>query len=105
MRSIFAAMIMLSASAAVVHAGTVQNGTKIQPGYGYHMHMQAPVNRSATKAGKKIEEDNELLDLPPTKDEVIGANEVESEENAMGKMIEQENSRVDREVSGICRGC
>jgi hypothetical protein len=105
MRSIFAAMIMLSVSTAVVHAGTAQNDTKIQPSYGYYMHMQAPVGRSPTEADKKIERDNELLDLPATQDKIIGANRVQSNENALGKMIEQENARVYREISGICRGC
>jgi hypothetical protein len=48
MRLIFAAMIMLSVSTAVVHAGAEQNDSKIQPSYGYYMRMQAPVGRSPT---------------------------------------------------------
>jgi hypothetical protein len=39
--------------------------------------------------------DNELLDLPTTEDKVIGADQVESKENALAKMIEQENARLE----------
>ena len=54
---------------------------------------------------KRIEKDNELLDLPPTQNKVIGADELQSKDNALARMIGQENSRLDREISGICRGC
>jgi hypothetical protein len=42
---------------------------------------------------QRVKKDNELLDLPTTQDKVIGADEVESEENALAKLIEQENAR------------
>jgi hypothetical protein len=114
MRSIFAAIIMLSASTAVGHTAEAQKHARIQPGYGY---MQAPVgHRQPTQDDvtganqvqfdkKRIEKDNELLDLPTTQDKVIGADQVGSEENALAKTIEQENARLDRELRGICRGC
>ena len=114
MRTIFAAIIMLSASTAIVHAAQAQRHAQIQPGYGY---MQAPVgHRQPTQDDvtganqvqfdkKRIEKDNELVDLPTTQDKVIGADQVGSEENALAKTIEQENARLDRELRGICRGC
>jgi hypothetical protein len=114
MRSICAAIIMLSASTAVGHTAEVQKHTRIQPGYGY---MQArvghgqPTQDDVTGASqvqfdrKRVEKDNELLDLPTTQDKVIGVDQVESEENALAKTIERENARLDRELRGICRGC
>ena len=116
MRSIFAGMIMLWASSAVVFPAEAQNHTKTQPGYGYG-YMQAPVgHRQPTQDDvtganqvqfdkKRVEKDNELLDLPTTQDEVTGADQVESQENALAKTIERENARLDRELRGICRGC
>ena len=104
MRTIFAAIIMLSGSTAVVHAAPAQRQAQIQPGYGYYMHMRAPVGRSPTEDDKKIEKDNEELDLPPTQDDVIGAEQVQSEENVVAKRIEQENARHP-ELRGVCGGC
>ena len=113
MRSIFAAIIMLSASTAVGHAAQAQRHAQTQPDYGY---MQAPVgHRQPTQDDvtganqvqfdkKRVAKDNELLDLPTTRDKVIGADQVESEENALAKTIEQENARLDRQPRGICRG-
>jgi hypothetical protein len=96
MRVIFAAIIMLSASTAVGHAAEAQKHARLQPGYG-------PNQFQFDK--KRVEEDNELLDLPATQGKVTGADQVESEENALAKLIEQENARIDRELKGICRGC
>ena len=114
MRSIFAGIIIVAVSTALVHAAEAQKHTPIQPAYGY---MQAPVgHRQPTQDDvpgahqvqfdkKSIDKDNELLDLPPTEDKVLGAAQVESQENALAKTIEQENARLDRELRGICRGC
>lgn len=114
MRSIFAAIIILSASTAVVHTAEAQKLARSQPAYG---HMQAPVgHRQPTQDDvtganqvqfdkKIIEKDNELLDLPPTQDETIGADQLQSKDNALARMIAQENARVDRTIKGICRGC
>jgi hypothetical protein len=41
----------------------------------------------------------------PTRDEVKGADQVQSGENALAKRIEEENVRLDRLLRGICRGC
>ena len=114
MRSIFAAIIIVSASTAVVHSAEAQKLARSQPAYGY---MQAPVGHrqptqdDVTAANqvqfdkKRIEKDNELLDLPPTQDKIIGADQLQSKDNDLARMIGQENSRVDRAISGICRGC
>jgi hypothetical protein len=114
MRSIFAAIIIVSASTAVVHTAEAQKLARSQPAYG---HMQAPVGHrqptqdDITGANQvqlnktSIEKDNELLDLPPTQDETIGADQLQSKDNALARMIAQENARVDRTIKGICRGC
>jgi hypothetical protein len=109
MRSIFAAIIMLSASTAVVYAAEARKLPRSQSGYGVGHRRLAQddmTGANQTRFDKKtVEKDNELLDLPTTQDRVLGANQVESEQNAMAKTIEQENARLDRELRGICRGC
>ena len=68
--------------------------------------MQAPVgHRQPTRNDVEIERANEQLDLPAGQDSITGAGQVQSEEDAFAKMIEQENGRLDRELRGICRGC
>jgi hypothetical protein len=114
MHAIFAALIMVSGSTAVVHAREVPKYAEIQPGHG---SMRAPVGhrqptqrdvmeaRQAQSDKKSIEQDNELLGLSPSQSHVTGGDEVPADENTLTKMIEQENARIDRLVSGICRGC
>jgi hypothetical protein len=105
MRPILAGIIMLSASVAGVHATQAQ-GHAQQPGYGYHRDMQRPVDpRQPTEDDTNIVKDNEALDLPPSNDAVMGADQLGSKENDLGKMIEQENDRLDSQLRGICRGC
>jgi hypothetical protein len=114
MRSILAAAVILSASTAVVHAQELRKYAEIQPGHG---SMRAPVGhrqpsqgdvasaRQAKSDRKIIEQDNELLDLPPSQSHVAGADEVPPDESALTKMIDEENARIDRLIKGICRGC
>ena len=105
MRSIFARIILLSASTLVVPAAGAEKPVQIQPGYGYYMQDQAPVgHRQPTQDYTKIEKDNAQLDVAPTQ-EVTGAYQVQSAENALARLIEQENDRLDRQLRGICRGC
>ena len=114
MRSIFAGIILVSASTAVVHTAEARNLVRSQPAYGYRQapagHRQ-PTQDDVTGANqvqsdkKIIEKDNELLDLPPTQNKIIGADELQSKDNALARMIAQENARVDRTIKGICRGC
>src|ERR1700733_13660721 len=100
MRSIFAAIIIVSASTAVVHTAEPRKLARSQPAY-----MQAPVgHRQPTQDDvtgtnqvqfdkESIEKDNELLDLPATQDKIIGADQLRSEDNSLAKMIDQENAR------------
>ena len=114
MRSIFAGIILVSASTAVVHTAEARNLVRSQPAYGYRQapagHRQ-PTQDDVTGTNQvqfdktSIEKDNELLDLPPTQNKIIGADELQSKDNALAKIIGQENSRVDRAIGGICRGC
>ena len=95
MRSVFAAMIMVSASTAIVVPAEAQNETSNRP-FGHRQLMQDYT---------RIEKDNEQLDVPPTQN-VTGAHEVQSKENAVGETIERENDQLDRELRApICRGC
>ena len=41
----------------------------------------------------------------PTRGDVNGAGQVQSDENALAKRIDEENVRLDRLLRGICRGC
>src|ERR1700731_2524232 len=102
MRSIFAEIILVSASTAVVHTAEARNLVRSQPAYGYRQaaagHRQ-PTQDGVTGANqvqfdkKIIEKDNELLDLPPTQNKIIGADELQSKDNDLAKMIAQENAR------------
>jgi hypothetical protein len=71
MRSIIAGIIMLSASTDLVQTAQAQRHAQIQPGYGY---TQAPGHRQPTQDDdKKIQRDNEQLDLPASQDSITGA--------------------------------
>ena len=87
MRAIFAGIIVGAASTALVHAAESQKHARIQPAYGY---MQAPAgHRQPTQDdAKKIAKDNAQLDLPASQDSITGADQVQSEENAVAKRIE-----------------
>jgi hypothetical protein len=104
MRSIFAGMIVLSALIAVVHTADAQKYSQGQTGSGY---MRAPVDHphQTNDDVDKIENDNKQLDLPASQDKIIGADQVQSDENTFGRLIEQENEQLDRHLKGICRGC
>lgn len=113
-RTIFAGLVMLSASTAFVPMARAGKPTGTEARHG---HMQAPVgHRQPTPADvtgggqaqsdrARLAKDNELLDLPPSQDPVTGAGDVQSQESALAKMIQQENARIDRLIRGICRGC
>ena len=81
-----------------------QKHTQTQTGYGY---IEAPIShRQPTQHDvKRLEKDNEQFDLPASQDDIIGVDQLQSEENALAKMIEQENDRLNRQLKGICRGC
>jgi len=106
MRSIFAGIIMLLASMAVAHTAQVQ-----KHGYGHvraSIGHQQPTQDDAQRSRddlKKIKKDNQEVDPPAGSDDMIGGDQVHSEEDALTKRIEQDNARFDREIGGICRGC
>ena len=96
MRSIFAGMIMLSASMAVVDTARARIHPERPPGYG---SMQAPIgHRQPTQDElqptqdelEKIDKDNQLLNLPSSQYDITGAGEV---------------PRLDREIRDICPSC
>lgn len=41
----------------------------------------------------------------PSRNDVKGADQVQPDENALAKRIEEENARLDRLFRSICRGC
>jgi hypothetical protein len=98
MRSIFAGIILLSASIAVVPTAQAQQqpqGPQTQMGY-----------RQLTGDDlKAIERDNQRNDLPASQNKVTGAAPVQSEENALTNRVDQDNARLDRLVRGICPTC
>jgi hypothetical protein len=96
MRSIFAGMIMLSASVAVVDTARAQIHTERPPGYG---SMQAQIgHRQPTQDYlqptqddlAKIDKDNQLVNLPASQYDITGAGQV---------------PRLDSEIRDICPSC
>jgi hypothetical protein len=104
MRSLFAGMIMLSASMAVVGAAQAQTHPQRQPAYS---SMQAPIgHRQPTQDDlqptqndlENIAKDNQQLDMQ-------AAGQVQSGEDALTKRIGQDNARLDSEIRDICPTC
>ena len=89
MRWIFAGLIVLSASTAVVRAGEADKRAEVRTG---DRTSQAPVRHRQPAR-------------PDVTGAPAGAGEVQPEESNLAKTIEQENDRLDRLVRGICRGC
>ena len=96
MRSIFAGMIVLSASMAVVDTAQAQIHPERPPGYG---SMQAPIGQrqptqddlqSTQDELEKIDKDNQLLNLPPSQYDITGAGQV---------------PWLDGEIRDICPSC
>jgi intracellular sulfur oxidation DsrE/DsrF family protein len=73
MRSLFAGMIMLSASIAVVGAAQARKHPQRPPAYGY---VQTPIGHQQPTNDdlKAIEKDNEQNDLPASHDTITGGN-------------------------------
>jgi hypothetical protein len=111
MRSLFAGMMMLSASMAVVGAAQAQIQSQRPPGYG---SMQAPIgHRQPTQYDlqpsqddrTKIDKDNQQFDLPASQDNINGAGQLHSNEDALTNRIGRDNSTLDREITDICPSC
>lgn len=109
MRSIFVGIILLSTSMAAADTAQVQK--HLQRGYGYRQALighrrPTPDDRQPAQDDlEKIDTDNHQLDPPASRDGVIDAGQVHSEEDALTKRIEQDNARLDRLIGGICSGC
>jgi hypothetical protein len=98
MRTLFAGMIMLSASMAIVDTAQAQIQPQRPPGY---RSMQAH-----DLDLKRIEGANQQLDLPASQDDITGAfGPVSAEEDALTKNIEQDNRQLDSEITDICPTC
>jgi hypothetical protein len=80
MRSIFAGIIVLSASMSVVHAAQAEKHTYMQAVIGHRQPIQA------------------------SQDKTIGADQVHSGEDDLTRRIEQDNTRLDR-LTDICPSC
>jgi hypothetical protein len=96
MRSIFAGMIMLSASMAVVDTAQAQIRPERPPGYG---SMQAPIGHQqptdvelqpTQDELEKIDKDNQLLNLPASQDDITGAGQA---------------PWLDGEIRDVCPSC
>jgi hypothetical protein len=109
MRSLFAGMIMLSASMAVVDLAQAQTQSQRPP-----VAMQAPVgHRQPTQYGlqptqddlQKIDKANRQLDLPASQDDITGAGPLGSKEDDLTNRIGQDNTALDGEITDICPTC
>ena len=96
MRSIFAGMIMLSASMAVVDTAQAQIRPERPPGYG---SMRAPIGHQQPTQDElqptqdeleKIDKDNQLLNLPASQDDITGAGQAQW---------------LDGEIRDVCPSC
>ena len=113
MRSLFAGMIMLSASMAVVDLAQAQSQPP-RPPVAMQAPMQAPIgHRQPTQYGlqptqddlEKIDKANRQLDLPASQDDITGAGPVGSKEDALTNRIGQDNTALDGEITDICPTC
>src|ERR1700722_3919040 len=109
MRSLFAGMIMLSVSMAVVDLTEAQTQPQMPP-----VAMQAPVgHRQPTQYGlqptqddlQKIDKANRQLDLPASQDDITGAGPLGSKEDDLTNRIGQDNTALDGEITDICPTC
>ena len=92
---------------------TVQAQIHPQRALGYGS-MQAPIgDLRPTQDGvqptqddlQNLDKDNQLLNLPATQDDITGAGQVQSQEDALTKKIEQDDPRLDSEINDICPTC
>jgi hypothetical protein len=110
MRSLFVAMIALSASIAVADAAQAQTHLQRLTSYSSaqaHIGHQraAQYNLQPTQDEvEKIDRDNHELNLPAT-EAVTGAGPIPSEENTLTNRIEQDDPQLDREITDICPTC
>jgi hypothetical protein len=111
MRSLFTGILMLSASMALVDAAQAQTHPQTPARYG---SMQAPIGHRQPTRGyrqpsqddlQKIDNDNHELDLPARRGDITGAGQIPSGEGALTRKVEQDNPRLDSEITDICPSC
>jgi hypothetical protein len=111
MRSLFAGMILLSASIAALGTAQAQKLPESPPGYasmqariGHRQPIQYDLQPTQNDL-KRIEKDNQELDLRASQDAVTGAGPLPAEEDALTKSIERDDPRLDSEITDICPSC
>jgi len=104
MRSIFVGIIALAASMVVAHPAQTQQHPHRPSDCGY-MQTQMDHRQSANDDLRSIERDNQDLELPASRDDIVGADQVHSEEEAQTKRIDKDSVRIDREIRNICPSC
>jgi hypothetical protein len=104
MRSILVGIIVLSASMAVVDTAQAQTPLQRPSNCGY-VHTPVDPQQPANDDLKSIEKDNQDLELPASQDDIVGAGQVHSEEEAQARRIDQDSVRIDREIRNICPSC
>jgi hypothetical protein len=111
MRSIFVGVIALAASMAAAHPAQAQERAQRPP---MHGELQArtghrePKNYDLPmiqKDRETIQKDNHDLELPASRDDPVGAGQIQSEEEAQTKRIDRDSARIDREIRNICPSC
>ena len=110
MRPIFVGIIALAASLAVAHGAQAQHRGQRLPAY---VQMQArPIHREPKEDLQPMQDDlrnvqrnNRDLELPSSRDDVVGDDQVHSDEEAETTRIEQDSVRIDREIRNICPSC
>jgi hypothetical protein len=54
---------------------------------------------------EKLDKDNQLLNAPASQDDITGAGRIPSGEDALTRKVEQDNPRLDGEITDICPTC
>jgi hypothetical protein len=76
--------------------------------------MQAPIGHRQPTRGdlqptqddlQRIDNDNHELDLPASQGDITGAGQIPSGEDALTRKVEQDNPRLDSEITDICPSC
>ena len=111
MCALSAGIVVLTASMAILDGARAQIEPQRPPGSGF---MQAPIGprqptldhlQAAHHDFEQIDEDNHDLDLPACHDDATGPRAVRAVEDGLTERIEQDNPRLDSEITEICSTC
>jgi hypothetical protein len=104
----YARISLLSAAAACAMAIATPALGQVTS-VGAPAYSNSATSNSATGAPnddvEKIEKDNQLLSMPASHDDIAGAGQVQSQEDVLTKRIEQDDPRLDSEITDICPTC